>query len=114
LVRIFYQPCLIDMPSLVEIPFLIWGSFGDFCVCIQTQSNLVIIIIIIIILSFFREQFVRHISRRCLDQTLWNLVGISYAMYQNSVMWMHVSSLPTNSSLQNTPRYQLFIEIGDH
>jgi hypothetical protein len=36
------------------------------------------------------------------------------APYQNSVMWMHVSSLPTNSSLQNTPRYQLFIEIGDH
>jgi hypothetical protein len=36
---------------------LIWGSFWDFCVCIQTQSNLVIIIIIIIILfillSFF-------------------------------------------------------------
>jgi hypothetical protein len=29
----------------------------------------------------FREKFVRHISRRCLDQTLWNLVGISYAMW---------------------------------
>ena len=29
---------------------LIWGSFGDFCVCIQTQSNLVISIIIIIII----------------------------------------------------------------
>jgi hypothetical protein len=25
--------------------------------------------------------FVRHISRRCLDQTLWNLVGISCAMW---------------------------------
>jgi hypothetical protein len=25
--------------------------------------------------------FVRSISRRCLDQTLWNLVGISYAMW---------------------------------
>ena len=32
-------------------------------------------------LSFFRQRFVRHISRRCLDQTLWNLVGISYAMW---------------------------------
>ena len=30
---------------------LIWGSFGDFCVCIQTQSNLVIIINIIIIIN---------------------------------------------------------------
>ena len=29
---------------------LIWGSFVDFCVCIQTQSYLVIIIIIIIII----------------------------------------------------------------
>ena len=25
--------------------------------------------------------FVRSISRRCLDQTLWNLVGISYFMW---------------------------------
>jgi hypothetical protein len=32
-------------------------------------------------LSFFRQKFVRHISRRCLDQALWNLVGISYAMW---------------------------------
>ena len=34
---------------------LIWGLFGNFCVCIQTQSNLVIIIIIIIslLLRFF-------------------------------------------------------------
>ena len=36
-----------------------------------------IIIIIIIILPHI---FVHSISRRCLDQTLWNLVGISYAM----------------------------------
>ena len=32
-------------------------------------------------LSFFRQKFVRHISRRCLDQSLWNVVGISYAMW---------------------------------
>jgi hypothetical protein len=29
--------------------------------------------------------FVRSISRRCLDQTLWNLVGISYAMWSCAV-----------------------------
>ena len=29
---------------------LIWGSFGDFCVCIQTQSNLVIILNLVVIL----------------------------------------------------------------
>jgi hypothetical protein len=34
--------------------------------------------IIIIILPHI---FVHSISRRCLDQTLWNLVGISYAMW---------------------------------
>ena len=42
----------------------------------------------IVILCFFfniiiiiPHIFVRSISRRCLDQTLWNLVGISYAMW---------------------------------
>jgi hypothetical protein len=38
--------------------------------------------IIIIILSHI---FVRSIFRRCLDQTLWNLVGISYAMWRCAV-----------------------------
>jgi hypothetical protein len=38
--------------------------------------------IIIIILPHI---FVRSISRRCLDQTLWNLVGISYAMWRCAV-----------------------------
>ena len=31
--------------------------------------------------SFFRINFIWHVSRRCLEQTLWNLVGISYAMW---------------------------------
>jgi hypothetical protein len=30
---------------------------------------------------FFHIKFVRHVSRRCLDQTLSNLIGISYAMW---------------------------------
>ena len=34
-----------------------------------------------IILIILPHIFVRSISRRCLDQTLWNLVGISYAMW---------------------------------
>ena len=38
----------------------------------------IITIILIIILPHI---FVHSISRRCLDQTLWNLVGISYAMW---------------------------------
>jgi hypothetical protein len=43
---------------------LIWGSFMDFCVCIQTQSNLVNIIIIIIIpLLFLSLNFSDQILR---------------------------------------------------
>jgi hypothetical protein len=30
---------------------------------------------------FLPPKFGRHISRRCFDQTLWNLVGISYSMW---------------------------------
>ena len=37
--------------------------------------------LLLFFLSFFRQKFVRHISRRCRDQTWWNLVGISYAMW---------------------------------
>ena len=35
----------------------------------------------IIILIILPHIFVRSISHRCHDQTLWNLVGISYAMW---------------------------------
>ena len=38
-------------------------------------------IIILIIILILPHIFVRSISRRCLDQTLWNRVGISYAMW---------------------------------
>ena len=39
--------------------------------------------------------FVRSISRRCLDQTLWNLVGISYAMWSCAVKgWFFSKWLP--------------------
>ena len=34
-----------------------------------------------IIIIIIPHIFVRSISRRCLDHTLWNLVGISYAMW---------------------------------
>ena len=40
-----------------------------------------IIILILIIINILPHIFVRSISRRCHDQTLWNLVGISYAMW---------------------------------
>ena len=43
----------------------------------------------------------------CLDA---NIKVPIWPPYQNSGMWMQVSSLPTNSSLQNTPRYQFSLK----
>ena len=56
-----------------------YPSFGSHIMILQIISHLVIIILFL--LSFFRQKFVRHISRRCFAQTLWNHVGISYAMW---------------------------------
>jgi hypothetical protein len=60
-----------------ELIIVIVFGIGNHIMILQIISYLVIIILL---LSFFRQTFVWHISRRCLDQTLWNLVGISYAM----------------------------------
>ena len=49
--------------------------------CIAILRFFFTIIIIILIIIILPHIFVRSISRRCLDQTLWNLVGISYAMW---------------------------------
>jgi hypothetical protein len=51
---------------------LIWGLFGNFCVCIQTQSNLVIIILPLLLL---RTQFFRPISQRLMIRCLLNFRG---------------------------------------
>jgi multidrug transporter EmrE-like cation transporter len=40
-----------------------------------------LVIIILIIIIILPHIFVRSISRRCLDQTLWKFVGISYAIW---------------------------------
>ena len=56
-------------------------GWGD----VRYYFAMAILVIIILLLSFFRQKFVRHISRRCLDQTLWNLAGISYAMWSCSL-----------------------------
>ena len=37
--------------------------------------------LLLLLLFHFPHTFVRHFSRRCLDQTLWNLVGISYVIW---------------------------------
>jgi hypothetical protein len=56
-------------------------GWGDVRYCLA-MAILVIIIILIIILPHI---FVRSISRRCHDQTLWNLVGMPYPMWSCAV-----------------------------
>ena len=59
----------------------------------------IIILIIIIILPHI---FVHSISRRCLDQTLWNLVGISYAMWSCAVKgWFFQNGCRCHGNGQN-------------
>jgi hypothetical protein len=42
---------------------------------------LLLLLLLLLLLFHFPHTFVRPFSRRCLDQTLGNLVGISYAMW---------------------------------
>jgi hypothetical protein len=47
------------------------------------------------LLLLFFHTFCRSISQRCLDQALWNLVGISYAMWSCAVKgWSFSKWLP--------------------
>ena len=64
---VFYFVLTINLLNIVKV--LLFGNV------------FLINILIIILLSFFRQKFVQHIYRRCIDQTLWNLVGISYDMW---------------------------------
>jgi hypothetical protein len=60
------------------------------------------VIAIIIILPHI---FVRSISRRCLDQTLWNLVGISYAMWSCAVKdWFFQNGCRFHGNGQNAKK----------
>jgi hypothetical protein len=55
--------------------------------------------------SFFRINFVRPFSRRCLDQTLWNLVGISYSMWSCAVKcWFFQNGCRCHENGQNAKK----------
>ena len=61
--------------------------------------------IIIILIIIFPYIFVRSISRRCLDQTLWNLVGISYAMWSCAGKgWFFQNSCRCHGNGQNAKK----------
>ena len=54
---------------------------------------------------FFHINFVWHVSRRCLEQTLWNLVGISYAMWSCALKgWFFSKWLPLPWKCQNAKK----------
>ena len=57
--------------SFLELGAMLW-SF---------RSYHILLLLLLLLLFHFQRNFVSHFSRRCLDQTLWNLVGISYAMW---------------------------------
>ena len=67
--------------------------------CIAILRFFFTIIIIIIIIPHI---YVRSISRRCLDQTLWNLVGISSAMWSCDVKgWFFQNGCRCHGNGQN-------------
>ena len=63
---------------IIMIVFGIGRHGVGWCPLLLAMAILVIIIIL-------QHIFVRSISRRCLEQTLWNLVGISYPMLSCAV-----------------------------
>ena len=61
--------------------------------------------ILVIILIILPHIFVCSISRRCLDQTLWNLVGISYAMWSCAVKgWFFQNGCRCHGNSQNAKK----------
>jgi hypothetical protein len=73
LISIVWEPCY--DPSDHIISCYITPTVVGWCIVILRFFFTIIIIIIL------PHIFVHSISRRCLDQTLWNLVGMSYAMW---------------------------------
>jgi hypothetical protein len=75
--------------------------------CIAILRFFFTIIIIIIIIIIIPHIFVRSISRRCLDQTLWNLVGISYAMWSCALKgWFSQNGCRCHGNGQNAKKIE--------
>ena len=84
--------------------YYITPTVVGWCIAILHFFFTIIIIIIIIIIPHI---FVRSISRRCLDQTLWNLVGISYAMWSCPVKgWFFQNGCRCHGNGQNAKKIE--------
>jgi hypothetical protein len=64
-------------PNTIKPRYYITTTVVGRCIVILRFFFTILFILILILPHIF----VRSIFRRCLDQTLWNLVGISYAMW---------------------------------
>ena len=82
------SPRLLSGDVLLFYYYYITQTVVGWCIAILRfffTIIIIIILIIIIIIILLPHIFVRSISRKCLDQTLWNLVGISYVISSCSV-----------------------------
>ena len=76
-------PILAKFGFQVDFVLANWypSSFFELGAMLWSFRSYHILLLLLLLLFHFPRNFVRHFSRRCLDQTLWNLVGISYAMW---------------------------------
>jgi hypothetical protein len=60
------------------------------------------LLLLLFLLFHFLHNFVRHFSRRFLDQTLWNLVLISYCMWSCAFKcWFFQNGFRCHGNVQN-------------
>jgi hypothetical protein len=92
--------CFIMCRIKIKFSYYITPTVVGWCIAILRFFFTIIIILII-----FPHIFVRSISRRCLDQTLWNLVGISYAMWSCAVkVWFFQNGCRCHGNGQNAKK----------
>jgi hypothetical protein len=94
---------LLWLPNVVCEPYYFCSVSSYYYYCwVMYCYSIILIILIIIILAHI---FVRSISRRCVNQALWNLVGISYAMWSCAVKgWFFQNGCRCHGNGQNAKK----------
>ena len=111
---------IVFAPYLIKSPNEVWRLivFATFLIIIIIAPKrslwdillllcvlLLLLLLFLLLLFHFSHNFVRLLSRRCLYQTLWNLVGITYAMwscvfkcwfFQNAAVAMETAKMLNN------------------
>jgi hypothetical protein len=87
-------------PNTIKPNYYITPTVVGWCIAILRFFFTLIFIILIL-----PHIFVHSISRRCLDQTLWNLVGISYGMWSCAFKgWFFQNGCRCHGSNQNAKK----------